>query len=234
MISIILWRLLALPSASSFLFQELCASTSWVTTTTVICSAQVQGAGPDGHGNVYGEFRSDMGTLWVQLESQHTTQTGASTFSFDAPIVSRLYRQNAPSTVKLMLTITGLNFGSIYFSPTGLITPNACTTLSWSSSTSLHCKFETPYSGHKKNSVVTLSSNVGTLLHVFSFNAPAVSFLDRHNMGGTTGWLLTFRGIDFGGVPLTQTSRIGMTTCATATLDSSTSLQCIVEAMSAG
>ena len=60
-----------------------------------------------------------------------------------------------------------------------------------------------------------------------SYTAPAVSFVGSANVATTIGWSVTVSGVSFGALDTTPSSRVGLSSCVTASWASATSVVCL-------
>ena len=60
-----------------------------------------------------------------------------------------------------------------------------------------------------------------------SYAAPAVSFVGSANVVTTIGWSVTVSGVSFGALDTTPSSRVGLSSCVTASWASATSVVCL-------
>jgi hypothetical protein len=192
-----------------------CGSTSWTSTTAVIC------ASADGYST----------TTHVAVIVAGLTGTEENSFTYDSPVVTYADLFNQPTSGGTSLTITGVNFGSVNLTPASgsyaRIGMTECATTSYTSDTSLLCQGEQG-SGYGLNSMLTVSSLVGTRENAFSFDTPITSQLQPANMVSTAYSSITLIGVNFGSMELSGTAVIGTTLCQTSSWASYTHLLCEV------
>ena len=201
-----------------------CITTTWTTDSLVKC-----GTPPNG----------DPGRTAVIMTVSAVVGTSNTFFSFDAPAVSNrlggLGGGNFGLSNGLSVTISGLNFGATYATPTLAFVSEVCATTAWTSGTTVACHFTSDVptlTSFKKQSVkLTVNSVVSTQVGVFTFDAPVVSFNYPVYNGPGSGMnekaRLTLSGMNFANENLTPTVRISATSCATTTWLTQTALQCL-------
>ena len=101
-----------------------------------------------------------------------------------------------------------------------------CRTTMRSSSTGLQCSTSQNY-GVNRAVATTISSLVGTVQTLFSFDAPTVSFLARYNSVASGGTSFKLQGFNFANHGTTPTIRLSSTTCETTTWALVTSALCL-------
>jgi len=143
---------------------------------------------------------------------------------------------NIPLTGVAPVSVSGLNFGLGEHTPTaglemgGAGKNNACSTSSWTSSTSLNC-VPVPLLDVFGYLQVTVGSVAGTGRGVFSFDAAVVSEI-RRNAPQTGGSSVTVTGLGFGVGEHTATAGLerggagDLGVCLTSSWTSATTLGC--------
>jgi hypothetical protein len=190
--------------------KTMCGTTSWTSSSSMICKAS------------YGSAKEvDINAVLQTLEG-----TGRALFSFDAPAVTyhnNVY--NAATTGGNTLTLSGVNFGAIGYTPSVKVGKTVCASSSWQSLTSIQCTVPNGY-GTELQAGVTLGYIAGTKLKQMSYDAPIMSQVVARNMPTTSGALITIFGSNFGFEDTTPLPRIGSTRCATTSWNSETMLKC--------
>ena len=111
--------------------------------------------------------------------------------------------------------------------PTTGIDYNSCSTTSWSSKTSLSCYTVVGWNNGVMNDVVITSTGiVGTRSGLFTFDAPAVSYVGVDNFGRSHTGSLSVTGVNFGQTDNTPSTRIDTNECGTAGWVSATAVYC--------
>jgi hypothetical protein len=125
--------------------------------------------------------------------------TLAPEYSFDAPAVSAFEGRNVAASGSSTVTISGLNFGSYSFTPSGRMGADLCASASWTSQTTLQCGMVGGTTLAPSYTKVTVGAVVGTRASVtFTFDAPAVSFLAPGNVVSCGGSAVSIDGLSFG------------------------------------
>jgi hypothetical protein len=149
--------------------RTVCATTTWASFTTLTCRV------PPGAFSVDSRFT-------VSVAGVVGTMVAASSFSFDAPVVSYHNAPNGPPSGGSSVTVWGANFGAAHLTATVLLQQGAppCDTTSWSTLTSLRCAAPAASvastSVHANGLLVTVSGIVGTRpqqIGQFSFDGTA-------------------------------------------------------------
>ena len=74
---------------------------------------------------------------------------------------------------------------------------------------------------------VSIAEVIGSSLSLFSYDAPAVTFVNRYNAPPSGMASMTLNGVNFGlGAADSRSMRVGVTPCATYSWQSDTSVQC--------
>lgn len=197
--------------------RDSCMTTSWISTTNVLCASSSQGYGGAKHS--------------VTVTVAAVVGTRSHKFTYDAPVLSYLPDKNLPASGSSTITIQGLNFGSVAPTPTATTSDvYACATSSWTSGTTVQCAMGTE---HGKNGyqnagyrpLLTVTALVGTRQRQFTFDAPAVSSAVSNT--ATSGAVsVTISGLNFGSWSVTPTLSIGGSKCTTTQWTSATTLAC--------
>ena len=143
--------------------------------------------------------------------------------------------------------MSGVSFGASQdTTPTSRLGLSDCGTAAWVSVTSVAC-FLTRGDGVGHVATMTAVGVVGTRTSTFSYDglplfdptvgmstdclsskAPVASFLLELNSASTSGYSVTVSGMNFAVSATTPTSTIGLSSCATASWASATSLVCML------
>jgi hypothetical protein len=190
--------------------EQQCYSTSWTSQTHVTCGT------PSGYGSV-------TKTVLTVAAMVGTRMTG---FTYDSPIVSDSNAVNMPNTQQGTITIKGLNFATVYATPTILIADTMCTTTAWTTATAVLCNSVATGSGSGNAIVTTLASLVGTGLGIFSYDTAAVTYLLSSNGVPSGSTSVTLNGINFGDSTATPTAILGSSSCSTLYWMSVTTTKC--------
>ena len=119
-----------------------------------------------------------MGAMSGTGAAVHTYDPGrAGVFSFDAPVGSGMML-NAPHSGDGSVTVSGLNFGSSIYTATAALGSAPCQTSSWTSGTSVACLTGVMIR-EVQTAELTVGGVVGTGYHIFTFDAPAASYVAR-------------------------------------------------------
>lgn len=198
---------------------DVCTTTSWSSGTAVTCMPNERGAD---------SMRS------VAVGGLGQSGTGGA-FTYDGPIITSNFEYNQPSSGGTTVTISGLNFGYVDATPESYVGLSYCQTTSWSSATTVQCQMPTAGAGTNAIAMGRIfnvnNKYFGTLLSAFTFDAPTVSFgtpgPNFANMPVTGGLTLSVSGFNFGKADFSSTGSIGLTTCATLSWKSATSIDCV-------
>jgi hypothetical protein len=208
-------------TASLQIGHSICGTTSWSTSTTLTCFSMRGSNLPSGiHTPV--TISTIVGTL-------------KASFSYDTPVLSQGTPPNSPTTGGASLTVYGMNFGQVDFSPTVALGGSACETTVWNSDSAVKCL-------HVKSGIgtfrtgVTLSRLVGSHMNVFTYDAPGASQAFRHNNPSCGGGSVTLIGFNFGTYlsDITPSVRIGSSACGTSSWTSMTTVKCMLSSGTGG
>mgnify|MGYP002831402822 CR=1 FL=1 len=152
----------------------------------------------------------------------------AGVFSFDAAVVSSI-DLNAPHSGDGSVTVSGLGFGQVTYTATAALGSAPCSTSSWTSGTSVACQ------GMNKldeisTAEMTVAGVVGTGHGVFSFDAPAASFVAANAVMSGYG-SVTVSGLSFRYVEYTATAQLVSAVCETASWSSGSSVRCMASSL---
>jgi len=199
-------------SSTVFVAEVLCQTSVWVTDSSLKCAV---GSGYDPSKVLKITVANRVGTL-------------RSAFSYDAPVVSFTAVFNAPHSGRSSLTVMGLNFASLDTSPTVLIGPaTACQTTSWLTDTQVQCSSAEGGWGSSVYMQALVSSLVGTMPAMFTYDGPAITRVVLTNAPTDTAASVSIMGVNFGYVDLSGSAVIGGTACITAIWSSTTHMQCL-------
>jgi len=187
-----------------------CSTLSWSTQTALSCM----------HGSGTGRDITSILTM------NNYVGTGFRTFTYDAPAITIVRRNNSPATAGTSLTLNGVNFGYLDFSSSAQIGATVCQCTQWVSDTAVSCLVPQGAGSFIQVSL-TLSGVPGTQASVYSYDAPLVTRLDRLNSPASGGAQLTLYGFNFGFEDFTPTALLGRTTCATTSWTSLTITRCV-------
>ena len=99
-------------------------------------------------------------------------------FSFDAPVITASNTRNFPycrgdGSIHLPVFLEGMNFGGSDLSPVTSVGNSICSSQTWFSDTAVTCHIAAHHPGG--DVVISVSSVLGTLRVLFSFDAPAMT-----------------------------------------------------------
>ena len=196
-------------SASFASVTTMCRTTSWTTTTAVVCA----GVSDTGAGAGIMVFGSAPGTA-LRL------------FSYDGPVVTSLRPFNGPIS-GAPVTVLGTNYGSASPTPTVSISQTLCTTSRWMTQTQLICTAPSSLLHDLGSPIfVQIASTLGTALAMFTYNAPAPTSLLCINMPTTGSLSVSILGVNFGVVDASPTLQLGSSNCKTSSWQSATLVRC--------
>ena len=179
-------------TASGAVQYNLCRTTSWSSSTSLVCLQ------PTCYACFLASSNDDV-TQRYGLSTQVTVAaiagTAASIFSFDVPVASHLNPYNLASTSASLVTVTGLNFGTnADYTTTIQLGMSACATASWSSVTSAVCT-TAPADGLSDMWIpLTLGAVAGTAYATFSYDAPVSSVSVPTRAPSEYGFSITVAG----------------------------------------
>jgi hypothetical protein len=204
-------------------FPRICNTATWTSGTTVVCFANLYGHGND--------------KIHTTVEVSNLLGTYPYSFTYDAPVVSYNVQPNSATCEGSSISVNGLNFGMSDTTATTRLGFTVCTSTSWLASTTLRCLSAPGASVHGEaggdmnmlTNTVTISLSVGTLLDVFTYDAPMITRVFEENGPVTTGNMLTVNGLDFGsGESCTPTVNLGYSLCDTTSWSSHTTVGCFL------
>ena len=166
--------------------------------------------------------------------------------------MSFLADTNIVATASFSVTVSGVSFGALDATPSSRIGASSCQTTAWVSGTSVACLLSLGV-GTGLAAQATVSAVAGTQTTVFTYDgaatpthlprrscsgiqrlavlvdaAPVVSFSVEANAAVTAGYSVTVSGLNFGVDATTPTSTIGLSSCATASWASTSSVICML------
>jgi hypothetical protein len=186
-----------------------CKTTQWSSLTALRCEA------PFGYGS----------NLHTSVSVVSVAGTKTAQLTYDAPLVTNIFKMNMPMTSGALVTIHGSNFGFEDTTPLPKIGATRCATTSWNSETTLICRTPSGY-GTKLHTSLTVGVLIGTFTDTFTFDAAVVTSSLRGNQPNTGTGFVTVSGMNFAAVDTTISVFVGLTACATSSWNSATALQC--------
>ncbi len=226
---------------------EVCYTTSWSSATTALC----------------GTAPYVGGIQMAGISVNAGVGTSLALFTFDAPVVTGSDRGNLAMSGGASLTVLGLNFAVVDLSPTGgYFTEFSCNTMGWTSRTTAVCFMENPvidvtdYDGdpivpnfqptfewstpnRPRRTAITISSQVGTRIGLFTFDAPAVTQRENDspwvNLVISGGGTMTINGLNFNWADSTGTASLNeWSNCRTTAWSTLTSVLCEIPSYTGG
>jgi hypothetical protein len=180
-----------------------------------------------------------------------------------APVVTGSDGGNLPKSGGASLTVLGLNFAVVDLSPTGgYFTEFGCNTMGWTSTTTAVCFMENPVidatdydadpivpnfqptfewstPNRPRRTAITISSQVGTRIGLFTFDAPAVTQRENDspwvNLVTSGGGTMTINGLNFNWADSTGTASLNeRSSCRTTAWSTLTSVLCEIPSYTGG
>jgi len=206
---------------SNSLGSTACGTSSWTSLTSALC--------------VHAAATGVAFASTIQVQSQIGTVT--SVFTFDAPVVTSVTGQvNGPPSAGTTITVSGINFGATDMQPTVFVGLTACSSsnfLSFSqsnvlylSNTAIRC-VAPPGTGREVAVTVKQGVQSGTILKVFTYDAPVLTAASVSNGPAKSGVTLTLLGSNFGGPDSSPTALVGQSVCARSVWVTGTRLDCL-------
>ena len=126
-------------------------------------------------------------------------QSGTTTLvlSYDAPLVSSALALNVPTTGKVGVSVTGVLFGVVDYSPGARVGGSACGHAAWESDSGLRC-LGLEGIGSVSRLVVSVGEQLGSVSEAVSYDDVAVSSLVHANAPVTGDTESTLFGARFG------------------------------------
>jgi len=204
-------------SPTALLGASSCLTSVWTSDTSVECAL------------TYGTGAKHRSVLTIDS----VAGTMISVFSYDSPVSSFANAYNGPSTGGVMVTVSGLNFAGGDVTPTIVIdSATICTSVSWTSFTSLGC---TKPAGYGTTSIATtVTALAGTQSAVFTFDSPVITRVGEPNIAVSASGSITLTGYNFSPVDRTPVVYIGSTVSETTVWSSDTSVTCYIGAKGLG
>jgi hypothetical protein len=198
-----------------------CSTTIWVSTTSLACTGtptMLAGAG------VGRSFLATIGGLVGTLPLS---------FTYDAPLVNRLYTTgaspagppNAPVSGKASITLVGGNFGAVGSTPTVLIGSTACETAVWTTFSSVVCAVAPGSGRFNIRASVIVGSQIGSVQSIFTYDAPFATALVGNTPLSGSG-VVTLLGLNFGSSDSSPTAFLGDTSCSSTRWLTTTAMSC--------
>jgi hypothetical protein len=193
-----------------FLSSGICATTSWISTTYLQCTA--------------GLLPSPLNVITYVVGGGSIHATMLNQWSFDAPALSYGVL-NSPSSGCASVTVIGFNFGTADFCATAKLSGAECQTTSWMSSTMLAC-MSNPTQNNANTMVLSVGNKLGTQARGYSFDAPVASY-GLYNSVGSGSSSVTLTGLNFGSSSdFTASAELASAVCWTSSWTTITSLRC--------
>ena len=193
-----------------------CSTTSWTSTTTLRCSS-------NGGTGVKLTLRVAVGSM----------ATVSNVLSFDAPVLSEMRQPNLAQSGAGWLTLYGVNFGQSTLTATVKIGSTSCFSTTWVSTSSVSCYLR-PGIGQQTNVVLSVGELTGTKQGLFSYNAPALTYIQRFNGVTSSDASITLTGFNLGNSDTSTSARLSSTLCCSTMFTSVTSLTCLNPAGTGG
>jgi hypothetical protein len=165
----------------------------------------------------------------AQLTVNALVGTVLGQFSYDSPVVSHIFKHNAPTSASATITVFGSNFLNVDTSPEARLGLTLCGTTSWITQTSINCRHPKGTGGNHRVSI-TVRGNVGCNMEIFTYGAPVVSSVSPANAPTSSGTTLTITGKNFGHKNLSPVATIGSTRCKKTTWIGTTAILCMTSA----
>jgi hypothetical protein len=186
-----------------------CGCTAWISATSVVVTSPA-GAGSD---------------LSIKLTLDTVVGTKLGGYTYSAPSITHLDGGNSPTSGSAQLTVHGQNFGVDDTSPTVKVSITACQTSSWTSMTTVYCKFPSGASASLPV-FIDVGGQYGCMVNVLSYDAPVLTDLSRKNGPVSGAATLTILGRNFGMADISQELRVGGTLCSTSRWVSDSYIAC--------
>jgi hypothetical protein len=203
------------------------ATTTWTSTTSVVVASA---EGPVG--SLFdAQYRNS-----VLITVAGSIGTRQSAFTFDPPAISSSSSLNMATSFGLIVTISGLNFYRLDRTATASVAgSDACTSTTWSSSTTVACNFAAGEWSNAYNPAQVVAVT-GTGPALFTFDAPVASIGATANSVLSGSAVLTISGLNFGGsaTPSAFLNVYHSTAgCATTSWSSATTVSCNLKSSAA-
>lgn len=203
-------------SSTALVGVSFCYNSEWLTTTSIKCITP-SGTKIDHQLNV--AMNGMVGTMNKR-------------FSYDAPVLSGLSMANGPLD-GVALTLSGVNFGALDESMTVVVGTTQCTSVGWSSDSSVVCTTPTAGSAstRRRGAAMAVTVTLGgasssPLPAAFSHDAPAVIGFGPTNGPAAGGATITISGGNLGGAGTSPVASVGGVPCTATSYVSATSMLC--------
>lgn len=123
------------------------------------------------------------------------------------------------------VTVSGDNFAALDPTPTMQIAMSMCSTVSWTSVTTVKCRAMTG-SGADLKVTITVHDAKMEISNQYNFDMPVITSYDEPNFPTSDGMTMTVQGLNFGVSDPTPSQFIGATHCSTTHWVSITSALC--------
>jgi len=187
-----------------------CQSTAYVSDNVIVCTAAA------GSGNA--------------LTTSITTATGSaqlqSYFTHDTPVLTAVSVINGPTAGAAVVTVSGINFGTLDYSLTATIGGNAFSAVTYVSDSSVIGRVAAG-TGTDKMIALTLGSRVSSVDVRFSYDPPSVLAVTPANGPNLGLTVLTISGTNFGTSASAGVVTIGGTACLANTFVTASSVLCV-------
>ena len=183
-----------------------CEATTWFSTTSVHVKTT----------------QAVNSRLIIAISAGCAVGSAINILSFDAPSVSAARVSNSWCLAAQLLTCAGSGFGTADYCVASRMSGSTFATTSWTSGTSMFCKIARVF-GQSQHIVVTSAAQLGSLTHFFSADIQSLSMVSLQN----SPLKPNLRRMLFESRQLTQTSRIGQTTCEATSWLSDNSIHCL-------
>ena len=211
------------PTPTTSIGSTICHTTSWHSTTAVLCTIRKR--------------TTSVPTFDMVMTVGTVVGCHVDGFSFDAPVLSLIQPYNTPGTgdnQRYDLTLVGLNFDPTDLTVTSQLRntdiafDQMLLSTTWMTSTSLRARLHLPtqYSHGMIHSALTIANTLGTGGRLFTFNAPVLSENKPINFVLSKGSVVTISGAAFGAADFSATFRINDYVCSSTTWTSSTEVKC--------
>ena len=187
--------------------EEVCSTMSWTSNTALNCAPAA----------IVDPMIMDMlrkgGNYQAIVTVGAVAGTNPTRYTYDAPVISSYFNVNQAQSATGVVTISGLDFGSMDFTASttiGSLNGNAIMTTTWTSATTVSVQQSLTH-GYDGVIQVTVSALVGTSGNglpgsvALTFDAPVVSSIPAPNVPISGGSFLTISGLDLGATNFSPT-----------------------------
>ena len=145
------------------------------------------------HVGISGPFESIVASVAVQFGSL------GGLVSFDKPASAAMAGTcNAPASGASSLTIIGLAFGEVRYSPKAALSSSQTEAMRWTSSSSIAVKISRSLFMALKDAVISIGSRVGSVSSLHSFDVPSLSSIGTNLVASTGSNSVTVVGVNMG------------------------------------